>query len=312
MKELIWYEKHRPSKLKAMVLPEDSKALFDEWISGGEIPHLIFYGPRGSGKTSLSKILISECAGKSLILNASSEDRGINTVKTRIKNFARGKTTDRKNIILLDEADGLTPDAQIALKNTIETNQKNCRFILTANNVNKIIEELQSRCIPFKFDELKPRKIFKIVKRILAKEEVEYKRKKDIDKLIEEYSPDIRSIINRLQAGSIGGAFDLKKALSFAGTSVDKKVLAQHIKDGNIGLIRGLFSGMNDFIWLYEYLADVFVQEIQNKYAAEVMLHTAEYMYRDRFTLLKEINAAACLVEIMLTINVKVNFDVTI
>ena len=116
------YEKYRPKKLSDLVLPGSHRKAFKRFIKSKEIPHLLFYGPAGSGKTTLSKILIKHCASSSLVLNASADDRGIATIKKKVKQFATSVRRGLKlKVVFFDEANGLTPEAQEALKNTIET-----------------------------------------------------------------------------------------------------------------------------------------------------------------------------------------------
>jgi len=315
MKDLIWYEKHRPGQIEEMVLPANTRETFEEFINKKEIPHLLLYGPRGSGKTSLAKILIKHCANSCLTLNASSEDRGIMTVKTKVKEFARSKSMgDKKRIVFLDEADGLTPDAQIALKNTIETYHENCRFIMTANNLHRIIVEIQSRCMPFEFHTLKEKEVARLTRKILDKENIGYD-KKDLRKLVKEFTPDVRSIINKLQAGSVGGKFNLKKANLFL-DGIDKNKLAKYIVDGKEKTVRSIFNDIGDFAWFYKWLYDEFLPSNSailsmikdDKTTADIYLQVAEYMYRDRYAILKEINAFACALEIMMALNIEIEF----
>jgi DNA polymerase III delta prime subunit len=214
--KFIWYEKYRPKSIDEMVLPEKTREMFESFIEDREIPHLFLYGPKGTGKTTISRILIDKCSGAKLILNASSNDRGIETVKTKVKNFARSKKANEElNICFMDEADGLTVDAQFALKNTIEAYHNNCRFIFTANHPHKVIEEIHSRCVVVHFDELNVKDIYRICRKIMKTEDIEFTRR-DIVEVISEYAPDIRSIINRLQAGSISGVFRIKDAQSLS------------------------------------------------------------------------------------------------
>ena len=134
MKKFIWYEKHRPKSLKELTLPKEYRKAFRQYIKQENVPHLLLAGPQGSGKTTLAYIFMDNIPCTRMVLNASSKDRGIETIKTRVKQFASSMPQKGKiKIILLDEADALTHDAQMALRNTIESHSDTCRFILTAN-----------------------------------------------------------------------------------------------------------------------------------------------------------------------------------
>jgi DNA polymerase III delta prime subunit len=310
MEQYIWYEKHRPKSIDEMVLPEDSSIVFKNFINDGEIPHLLLHGPKGSGKTTIARILIAECGAKSLTLNASSNDRGIETIKTKVKQFASNLVTGgKKNIIFMDEADGLTIDAQFALKNTIEAYHKTCRFIFTANHPQKVIEEIHSRCMVFAFGELKKNTITRMVIKILRSEVVKFNRK-DVAKVVGEFHPDIRTIINRLQAGSSTGALVLANCRSFSVGQMETSQLLTYIFEGALLAIRGMWKGVNDFTWLFKWLYEDFINEVDKDKISDVLLTIAEYAYRDRFIIMKEINATACVVEIMVTLGIEVNNDI--
>ena len=304
MKDMIWYERYRPKELADLVLPPDYRKLFKRYIKKKEIPHLLFFGPAGSGKTTLSQILISQCAGRSLILNASSEDRGINVIKTRVRQFATAKHSgELLNIIFFDEANGLTPDAQEALKNTIEKYHKNCRFIFTTNEFDKITEPIVSRCQAFRFDSFPKKKLTKRLHWILEQEQVKYKDK-DLSKIISRYYPDIRTIMNTIQACSASGRLNIKLGLNVT----DTKMIDLYITEGKIFALRHLFTGSKDFTWVYRHLFDNYVPKNYND-PTEACLVVAEYMWRDRGVVDKEINLAACFIELMNLNEVEIDFD---
>jgi len=305
MKQFIWYEKYRQKKLSGLVLPKKHKRFFRKCIKEKEIPHLLFVGPYGSGKTTLAHILLRACASAKLILNASSYDRGIGVVKTKVKDFATSATMDKNktNIVFFDEADGMTPDAQEALKNTIETYQKNCRFIFTANQIERVHGAIQSRCQLWEFQSLGFTEVLALGCHILENEDIEYK-KPDLRKYCREHYPDIRSIINILQQNSSTGKLIYDKMM------VDKQSLQAYIEGGAVNAARSTWSGTTDFLWLYRWLFEEFVLEVKRKKRPAVALAAAEYMYRDRSVADKEVNALACLLEIMAILEVEVDFDI--
>ena len=191
----ILTEKYRPKNLKDVVGLDVGISNF---VEEGNIPHLLFISPPGTGKTTTAKIIIKDLGANFIILN-SSDERGIGVVRDKIKSFAMTHSTNQKpKIILLDEVDGTTPDFQHALRNIMETYAGNCKFILTANYDNKIIDAIQSRCVKFRFvtperEDIKQRLLYiiyteggKIHEGALAK-------------LVDIYYPDIRKMINKIQ-----------------------------------------------------------------------------------------------------------------
>ncbi|KYK24178.1 hypothetical protein AYK24_06620 [Thermoplasmatales archaeon SG8-52-4] len=294
MQNLIWYEKHRAKHLKELVLPIKTKKPLRSFLRQREIPHLLFHGPAGSGKTTVARILIDSCAGASLILNASSSDRGVGTIKTRVKQFAASKHQgDKLNVVLFDEADGLTADAQMALKNTIETYHSNCRFIFTANNFDHMIRPIVSRCVQLEFTNMDLVMVIGWAQNILDKEKIRYD-KMDVDKIVKRFYPDMRTIVNNLQACSIGGKFKIKNALSAFNRGGD---IIKLLGKGDIRKIRQIIAGSTDFVWLYRLLFEKFVNTCPDDIQPEIIVSIAEYLYRDRTVADREINFVACLVD---------------
>lgn len=145
LSNVLWVEKHRPTKLSQLALEPDTRAVVEAYLAVGEIPHLLLVGPPGSGKTTLARILYQALDCQVLVLNASAE-RGIDTVRDKVTSFVRSMLQARWNIVFLDEADELTNDAQTSLRNLIETYAERARFILTANRGHRVIGPIQSRC----------------------------------------------------------------------------------------------------------------------------------------------------------------------
>lgn len=304
-KELIWYEKHRPKYLDNLVLSKYHKTSLESFIDEGKIPHLLFHGPPGSGKTTIAMILIDGCASASLTLNASSGDRGIATIKTTVKQFAgsQRQKKEKMNIIFFDEADGLTNDAQMALKNTIERYHKNCRFIFTANHLEMVIDEIKSRCIMYKFEQVGSKQLVSHLSDILESEEVEYKER-DLKKLIKHFSYDVRTIINNLQAASITGTFRPGDIISVFPT---KKIFLS-IQKGNIDSIRSITKEYTNFLWLYKQLFNNFIPLMPEEIRPEAAISIAEYLWRDKGIADKEINLTACILDLMNLLEVDIKF----
>src|SRR3990170_8649163 len=168
----IWTEKYRPSKFPEIVGQDNTVKKVEALTGSMNIPHLLFAGPAGTGKSTLALIIVKELFGKNwrenyLELNASDE-RGINVVREKVKNFARTKSLGNVpfKIIFLDEADALTPEAQQALRRTMENYSATCRFVLSCNYSSKIIDPIQSRCAIFRFKLMEKKDIDKIIKKI--------------------------------------------------------------------------------------------------------------------------------------------------
>ena len=311
MKQLIWYEKYRPKKLDELALTEQTRELLDSYVASGEIPHLMLHGPAGSGKTTISMILIKLLASASLKLNASSDDRGIATVKTKVKQFASAKTmlSGKQNIVLFDEADGLTPDSQMALKNTIETFHKNCRFIFTCNEIDKVIEPIKSRCVMLRFETPPTHAIVNHCRAILKKEKIKSKRK-SIKTIVERYYPDIRSIINNLQSCSVNGKLSPDNYLD----KFDANSFVVYLNEGLLFAARNQWSDVQDFTRLYKVLANLIGAEEKSKIdlsddvRAEGLLVVAEYLYKDRTIADRELNFTACVIELMNLMELKIDF----
>lgn len=185
-------EKYRPQKLENLI------GFIPSFDIDESIPHLLLYGTPGIGKTTLAKIIINTLKCDSITLNASSE-RGIDVIRDKVKDFASTKSRDSNiKIVFLDESDHLTPDAQTALRNTMETYSRNTRFILTANYINRIIEPLRSRCVLVKFDNIPKEDIVSRLEFICKNESIPYEVEA-LKKIVDMTSSDIRSAINKIE-----------------------------------------------------------------------------------------------------------------
>jgi len=205
MVEGIWTEKYRPSQFFEIVGQDDIVKRVESLTNSLNIPHLLFAGPAGTGKSTLALIIVKELFKKAwkenyLELNASDE-RGINVVREKVKNFARTKSLGDVSfkVIFMDEADALTPEAQQALRRTMENYSKTCRFILSCNYSSKIIDPIQSRCAIFRFKLLEKKDIEKIIKTISEKENLKVDQE-SLEILYEGSEGDCRRCINILQA----------------------------------------------------------------------------------------------------------------
>ena len=208
-------DKYRPSKLKDILLDSQLKKNIIQLSKGKSLPNLIFYGTAGNGKTTTARVLCEEMDIDVFEVNASLE--GIDIIRTKLMNYGTTVSlTSRGKCIILDEADNMSKAMQQALRGTIETLQKNCTFILTANYEDRILPAIQSRCTSFDFsidpdDSQLHSDTMTLVKKICRKEKKKF-TDGDVNLLVTQYFPDIRSVINNLDTATKGGTLKLTKA----------------------------------------------------------------------------------------------------
>jgi len=308
LQSYIWFEKYRPIKLKDVSLNKDHRTAFKKFIKDGEIPHLLLEGPQGSGKTTMAYILMAEIPCVCLTLNASGQDRGIDTIRGKVKQFAASAVKKGHiKIILFDEADALTADAQTALRNTMETYSKNCRFIMTCNYVDKIIGPLQSRCTRFTFDRFPKRKLVSVCEDILEAEDIEDTSREEIAELINRFYPDMRSVVNNLQSACVSGIFNAK---AIGSLNADPKTICEHILAGNILSLRQEVAGTTDFAFMYKYLFDEFMLDNGDAdQKADIALAIADSCRYDPSVPDREIEFTACCMNIMASMDITPNFS---
>ena len=300
----LWVEKYRPNKLEDYVGNEHLKEKVKLYIESGDIPHLLFYGKAGTGKTTLAKMIVKSIECDYLIINASDEN-GIDTIRDKIKGFASSMGFKPFKILILDEADYLTPNGQAALRNVMETFSKHCRFILTCNFVEKVIEPIQSRCQTFQIVPPTKKDVAVQISKILNSEAVKFEPK-DLVPIIDSAYPDIRKIINTCQLNSIKGELkvdtqnllenDYKmKVLEILKSSDDKRNKYMKIRQTIIN------SKATDFTELFTLLYDK-VDEYAPDKTSDVILLLADGLYKSSMSIDKEIPAAATMIQIINTI----------
>lgn len=297
----LWVEKYRPDTLENYIGNDNLKAKLEQFIKNQDIPHLLFCGTAGTGKTTAAKILVKNIECDYLFINASDEN-SVDTIRTKIKNFAATMSFKPMKIIVLDEADYITPQAQAALRNLMEVFSKNTRFILTCNYVERIIDPLISRSQVFKLTPPSKKEVAVHVMKILDKENVSYE-KGTLAALVTSYYPDIRRILNNSQLQVIDGKLQINVDEIIAG---DYKLQVLDVLAGNLPLkdkvngVRQIVADSNvkDFTELYRVLFDK-VQEYAPTKVPQSILAIAEGQYRDSFVVDKEINFVATLYNIL-------------
>ena len=301
----LWVEKYRPQKIDDCVLPESLKKTFREYITQGELPNFLFCGTAGVGKTTVAKALCNEIGAEYLMINGS-EESGIDTLRTKIKGFASTiSLTDAKKVVILDEADYLQANStQPALRAFIEEFANNCRFILTCNFKNRIIEPIHSRCsvIEFKIDNKEKQEIaatfFKRATTILKQEGVEFDQKVVVE-LVMKHFPDYRRILNELQRYSVSGKIDSGILVNMSQESF--KDLIKLMKDKNFTEVRKWVAknSDSDTVALFRELYDSASNTIEANSIPQMVLVLADYQYKAAFVADHELNIMAALTEIM-------------
>jgi DNA polymerase III delta prime subunit len=297
----LWVEKYRPDTLENYIGNDNLKAKLEQFIKNQDIPHLLFCGTAGTGKTTAAKILVKNIECDYLFINASDEN-SVDTIRTKIKNFAATMSFKPMKIIVLDEADFITPQAQAALRNLMEVFSKNTRFILTCNYVERIIDPLISRSQVFKLTPPSKKEVAVHVMKILDTENVSYE-KGTLAALVTSYYPDIRRILNNSQLQVIDGKLQINVDEIIAG---DYKLQVLDMLASNLPLkdkvngVRQIVADSNvkDFTELYRVLFDK-VQDYAPTKVPQSILAIAEGQYRDSFVVDKEINFVATLYNIL-------------
>ena len=297
----LWVEKYRPDTLENYIGNDNLKSKLEQFIKNQDIPHLLFCGTAGTGKTTAAKILIKNIECDYLFINASDEN-SVDTIRNKIKNFAATMSFKPMKIIVLDEADFITPQAQAALRNLMEVFSKNTRFILTCNYVERIIDPLISRSQVFKLTPPSKKEVAVHVMKILDKEGISYE-KGTLAALVTSYYPDIRRILNNSQLQTTGGKLELNVDEIIAG---DYKLQVLDVLASNLPLkdkvnsVRQIVADSNvkDFTELYRLLFDKVTDYAPTK-VPQSILAIAEGQYRDSFVVDKEINFVATLYNIL-------------
>ena len=305
-KEFLYVEKYRPQTIEDTILPASIKKSFFEFVKNGEIPNLLLSGSAGVGKTTVAKALCNELGADYIVINGSDEGRLIDTLRTKIKNFASTVSlAGGPKVVILDEADYISADSvQPALRNFIEEFSSNCRFIFTCNYKNRIIPALHSRCTVIDFSitpEEKQRLASVFLSRLMEicdSEGIKYDTQVLVE-LILKFFPDFRRCLNEVQRYGASGEIDS----GLLATLSEEKLtpLLDMLKDKDWAGMRK-WVGQNsdqDFNTLYRKLFNALEKKLQPSSIPASVLLIADYQHKSAFAMDSEINFVACLTEIM-------------
>ena len=291
MQHTLWTEKYRSQTLDQYIGNTELKTTIGSWILKNDIPHLLLYGKAGTGKTTLAKLITQNIDCDMMYINASDEN-GIDTIRDKVKSFASTSTFRPLKVVILDESDYLTINAQASLRNIIETFSAKTRFILTCNYVERIIEPLQSRCQAFKIETLAKKDIAHHLADILDAEDVRYNLP-DIVAIVNNSYPDIRKIINVTQQHTVDGKlvvtkidtkFDISDVVKLIQSKDAFRLVRQYLVDNNI----------SDFEPMYRALYDEL-----GKDNGLITMTLADYQFKHATVVDKEINFMACIASII-------------
>ena len=289
----LWVEKYRPTTLEEYVGNEIIKDKIADYLKQGSIQNLLFHGVAGTGKTTLAKLIAKNLNCDLLYINASDE-RGIDTIRDKIIPFASSMSFNDVKIVILDEADYITPQAQATLRNTIESCSKTTRFIFTCNYLERIISPLQSRCQTFEITPPSKEVVTDLTCRIMVDEDVKINSEAVIS-VIDTHYPDIRKIVNTIQGSIVNGELKIDNN-SLKNTQLGGLVVDALIRKAKLSEIRQILadSGSREFDDLFKYIYDKSSVLFGDK-EGEAILIIAKYQYEYTFVLEKEICVAAML-----------------
>jgi len=294
-------EKYRPTNIDNYVGNENIKSTIKDYISQNDIQNLLFYGPAGTGKTTLAKLIAKNIDCDLLYINASDE-RGIETIRDKVSGFASTMSFKSLKIVILDEADFLTIMAQASLRNVIETFSRSTRFILTCNYLERIIDPLQSRCQTLKIIPPNKLDIINHLMKITNKESIKHSVS-DLETIVNNNYPDVRKMLNTIQVSTVNNTIKLDETTLVESNYMDKVLTELNNKKPNWRTIRQIIadSNVSDFEGFYRYLYDK-----SNEYApgkeGMIAYYINEYSYQSNFRIDKEVNCMALMSKIIETI----------
>ena len=297
MSHSLWVEKYRPKDLSTYVGNEHLKEKVKAYLESEDVPHLLLYGKAGTGKTTLAKIVVNNIDCDYMYINASDENK-VDDVRNKIKTFASSVGFKSLKVIILDECDYLTPNAQAALRNLMETFSKHCRFILTCNYVERIIDPIQSRCQSYKVVPPSKKEVAQQMVNILKEENCQFELD-DIALIVNAGYPDIRRVINSAQRQIVDGKLKIDTT-SVIQNNYKLQLLEMLSSNAKLNDIRKLIAdnSISDYSEIYRLLYDE-VDNYGNGKQAECIMNIAEAQFQDVNVVDKEINFMSLIIRIM-------------
>ena len=305
--QMLWVEKYRPHKIEDCILPESIKSTFQEYVNRKEIPNLLLTGSAGVGKTTIAKALCEEVGCDYIVINGS-EETGVDNIRVKVKNYASSMSlSGGRKVIIIDEADYLSPNAQAALRGSIEETAVNCSFIFTCNFKNRIMEAIHSRCsvIEFKLQNGQKAKMaaqfFKRVEWLLTEEGVTYD-KSVVAAVITKHFPDNRRILNELQRYSSNEGKTIDKGILAVVSDVNITELVKALKAKDFTTARKWVTNTldSDTATILRKIYDNMYEFLKPESIPPAVLVLSKYQYQAAFVADQEINLVACLTEFMI------------
>ncbi len=300
----LFVEKYRSKVLDEYIGNEQLKQIVSQYINNNDIQNLLLYGTPGTGKTTLAKLIVNNINCDFLYINASDE-RGIDTIRDKVQGFASSASFKPLKIIILDEADFLTIQAQASLRNIIETYSRTTRFILTCNYLERIIDPLQSRCQVLKITPPSKKEVAQHVANVLDQEDISYENF-NIAFIVNKHYPDIRKILNTCQVNTVDG--ELVIDTSILTSSNYKDAILKELKTPSKNSFKNIRqtladSNLDDFEEIYRFLYDNLDEYGKDDLTkVSIIIEIENYMYHANFRIDKEINVMALICSILKTI----------
>ena len=297
MSHSLWVEKYRPKDLSTYIGNEHLKDKVKVYLENADVPHLLLYGKAGTGKTTLAKLIVNNIDCDYLYINASDEN-SVDAVRFKIRSFASTIGFKEMKVIILDESDYLTPNAQAALRNVMETFSKHCRFILTCNYVERIIDPIQSRCQSYKVVPPSKKEVAQQMVNILKEENCTFELD-DIALIVNAGYPDIRRVINSAQRQVVNGNLKIDTS-SVIQNNYKLQLLEMLTSGAKLNDISQLIAdnSISDYSELYRLLYDE-VESYGNGKVAECIMNIAEAQYQDVNVVDKEINFMSLIIRLI-------------